>query len=213
MPNSSADDLWLVIPTSNRHTHLNEIFKASCIPPERRILIRTSPGEDFPNAINLYQEEVFNIQSWWNTGIEYSASKGATFVAVLNDDADFDEGALQAMLNQMIDEGTDLAHPDPEINQGWGHCWILRIDSKVRPDNRFIWWHGDHDLEFQAKRSSGVSISPVLVRNLYANELTSRDSKFEAIIESDIRAFKLKYPLHSVYQFIFRIVNKVKRSF
>lgn len=212
MSESSTDSLWLVIPTSNRHIHLNAIFEASGIPAERRVLIRTTAGEDFLGSVNIYQEDVFNIQSWWNTGIEYAALHGGKYVAVLNDDADFEIGTLQKMLDQMITEDSDLCHPDPIVSQGWGHCWILRIDSNVRPDRRFVWWCGDHDLEFQANRARGVSISPVLVRNLYANVLTSGDKKFESIIKSDIRSFKLKYPAHTLKTFSLRILKKVSIS-
>ena len=203
-------NLWLVIPTSTRHVHLKKIFETSGIPAERRILIRTSKGEDFPGAINIYQDNIFNIQTWWNTGIEYAASHGSKYVAVLNDDADFEVGTLQSMLSQMIEEGSDLCHPDPELNHGWGHCWILRLDSKVRPDQRFVWWHGDHDLKFQAARARGVSVSPVRVLNLYANELTSRDKKFEAIIKSDIRSFNYKYPGYALKQLWVRVLKKLK---
>lgn len=211
MPENIDENLWLVIPTSTRHEHLKDIFESSGIPEERRILIRTSKGEDFPGAINLYQDKIFNIQSWWNTGIEFAASHGGKFVAVLNDDADFDAGALQTMLSQMIEENSDLVHPDPGLNHGWGHCWILRVDSKVRPDQRFVWWHGDHDLEFQALRARGVSVSPVQVLNLYANELTSHSKKFDAIIKSDIRSFNYKYPRYALKQFLLRVLKKVTK--
>lgn len=210
----SFDKTWLVIPTADRHVYLTQIFDSSEIPPERRILIRTTPGDDVPGAINLKSPDVFNIQSWWNLGIRYAKSHGAEFVAVLNDDTEIVEGQLKSLLGLMIDENTDLCHPDPSMDKGWGHCFLIRCGSDIAPDERFVWWCGDHDLEMQARRKNGVSISPISVPNLHSNEYTSQNSSMKAIVDADIAAFRRKYPLHTFqHEILPRAKRKLKRIF
>lgn len=209
---ASFDKTWLVIPTAGRHIYLDHIFKSSGIPPERRILIRTTPGENFPGAINLKAPDVFNIQTWWKFGINYAKSQGAEYIAVLNDDTEIVEGQLRSLLELLTRENTDLCHPDPSGDKGWGHCFLIRAHSGIEPDERFVWWCGDHDLEMQAKRKNGVSISPISVPNLHSNEYTSQNSSMKSIIDADISAFRRKYPFHTVrYEIAPRVSRKLKR--
>jgi hypothetical protein len=210
---SEFERLWVVIPTAHRHKYLSKIFQASEVRSDQRVLVRTKPGVQIPEAINLEEFEIFNIQYWWNIGIEYAAARGAKYVGVLNDDTDLSHGQLRGMLAQLLEEGTDLCHPDPSETGGWGHCFIIRIDSKVRPDTRFTWWCGDYDLKFQAKKGRGVSIYPFAIPNIHANELTSQDERIQMIIKKDISAFRRKYPIYTVFQeFLPRGIRKLKRK-
>jgi len=196
--NLSLESTWLIIPTATRHQYLKDIFEASQIPPSRRILIRTVAGPDFPNALNVWVLENFNIQHWWNIGIELAAKQGAKFVAILNDDTKISKGDLEILLGLMVSENTDLSYADPSLTGGWGHCFIIRVDSLVRPDERFVWWCGDYDLEMQAKIRGGVSIAPIMIRNLHSNELTSNNPKLKAVIAGDISSFRRKYPIYTI---------------
>jgi hypothetical protein len=208
----SFDKTWLVIPTADRHKYLDLIFQASGIPAERRVLIRTKPGENISGALNLTAPEVFNIQSWWKFGINHAKAHGAEFVAVLNDDTDLQEGQLEMLLNQMVEEGTDLSHPDPSKDKGWGHCFLIRCDSNLMPDERFVWWCGDHDLEMQASKNNGVSISSFTVTNLHSNEYTSQNSNMKEIIDSDIAKFRKKYPIHTLcHDYFPRVIRKLSQ--
>ena len=210
----SLELTWLIIPTAIRHEYLKDIFEASQIPPNRRILIRTVAGPDFPDAMNVQVLNNFNIQHWWNIGIEHAAKQGAKFVAILNDDTKISAGDLEMLLRLMINENTDLSYADPSFTGGWGHCFIIRVDSLVRPDERFVWWCGDYDLEMQAKKGRGVSIAPITIPNLHANELTSNDPKFKAVIAGDISRFRRKYPMYTVREeLIPRGYRKLKKLF
>lgn len=86
MTETLAQALWLVIPTADRHQYLSEIFLNSGIDESKRILVRTSPGIDFPDCVNLRFNGNLNIQAWWNLGINYAMQHGARYIAVLNDD-------------------------------------------------------------------------------------------------------------------------------
>jgi hypothetical protein len=205
------DDLWLVIPTSNRFQYLEEIFVNSKIPADRRVLVRTSPGTDVSDCINIYELDVFNIHRWWNLGIDYAKSNGARYVAVLNDDVQLGSGVLQELLKVLKSEKTDLALPVGKGDAAWGHCWILDISSGIRPDERFIWWCGDRDLEIQARRSNGVSYKALPTRNIHANELTASNLILEEITMVDIQSFYRKYPIRSVVAYPRRLWSRINR--
>ncbi len=53
-----VSDLWLVIPTGARTQYLQDIFKECDIEPSKRVLVRTLPDDDVPNAINLHQTRI-----------------------------------------------------------------------------------------------------------------------------------------------------------
>ena len=76
-------DLWLVIPTGARTQYLKNIFAECDIEPSKRILVRTLPDDDVPDAINLHYRGEFNIHKWWNTGIDYAVERGAEYVVFL----------------------------------------------------------------------------------------------------------------------------------
>ena len=91
-----------MIPTANRHKYLADIFNASGIPEQRRLLIRTEQGTDISGAINIKATDTFNIQVWWNQGIDFAKSHGAEFVAVLNDDTKLNQGDLEILIQKLI---------------------------------------------------------------------------------------------------------------
>ena len=213
---SSFNELWLVIPTANRFQYLDEIFRKSKITPEKRILIRTSLGTDYPGCINLYETENFNIQHWWNLGIEYAKAQGARYVAVLNDDVRLDSGVLQELLSQMQTEGTALAIPVSKGDAAWGHCWIIDTQSQIKPDERFVWWCGDRDLEIQALRGQGITYKPLKTQNLHANELTVANPALTSLIDRDIYMFYRKYPFKALIGYPgrlwIRIIRRLNRK-
>ena len=209
---NQVDDLWIVIPTASRHQYLNDIFINSHIPPERRVLVRTLPGSQYPDCINLWVLDVFNIQHWWNSGLNYVKDQGGRYVAVLNDDVLLQEGHLEKLLALLIEEDSVLALPVNQGDAGWGHCWIVDLDKNVRPDERFVWWCGDHDLEIQAQRRGRVSYLPLPIVNLHANELTSMSSTLLLMTKRDIWSFRRKYPAYFLRE-ISRTVKKRIRKY
>jgi hypothetical protein len=205
------DELWLVIPTANRFQYLENIFNNSRVAPEKRIIIRTASGPDLSHCVNLYELQVFNIQYWWNLGIEYVRNHGGRYVAVLNDDVELQHGVLQELLHVMKLEGTALALPVDKGDAAWGHCWILDIKSGIRPDERFTWWCGDRDLEIQAKKSWGISYNSLPTLNIHANELTASNTELEQITKQDIRSFYFKYPIRSAANYPIRFLRRIVR--
>lgn len=187
-------DLWLVIPTSNRHKFLPEIFQNSLIPEHQIVLIRTTPGRNFENVNNLFvRSKKINIQKWWNIGIKFAEKRGAKFVAVLNDDVWIAEGSLQAMATEALLQQVPLVFPFPHTGKLAGYCWVLNLGFKVRPDNRFKWWYGDNDLQMQAQKLKKYIYVPVEVKHLESGTLTKEIPLLQKFAEKDHYKFIYKW--------------------
>ena len=111
--NGTENDLWIVIPTADRHQYLESIFENSLIPRNQIVIVRTTSGEEIPQVHNIWDLEDFNIHRWWNKGINFAQEHGAKFVAVLNDDVQIAKGSLQNIVFAMKDSGADLGYPEP----------------------------------------------------------------------------------------------------
>lgn len=113
------------------------------------------------------------------------------------------------MLSQMVIDSSSLAIPAAKGEAGWGHCWILDSSHGVMPDERFIWWCGDHDLEIQAMKKGGVTYFPIEVLNIHANQLTERSESFIDIVKSDMWRFRFKYPKLAICEALNLIAKKL----
>lgn len=187
-------DLWLVIPTSMRHKFLPEIIKNSLIPDNQIIFVRTSPGEIIGNVHNIFvKSKKINIQKWWNLGISFAENRGAKFVAVLNDDVWIAPGSLQTMASEALYQKVPLVFPYPHTGQLAGYCWVLNLNFKVRPDNRFKWWYGDNDLQMQAQLVSKYIYVSVEVTHLESGDLTNESPLLQKFAELDHYKFINKW--------------------
>ena len=203
------NQIWLVIPTADRHDYLQHIFESSGVPPEQIIVVRTSQGTSISGAINLWVEGELNIHKWWNTGINYCRKAGARYVAVLNDDTVIRKGDLDKLLAGMKSDQSTLALPVSKGEAGWGHCWLLDTSHEVFPDERFQWWCGDHDLEIRALKSNGVTYLPLSILNKHANELTVESHILQALTRKDINAFRRKYPSRALAEFFEKLKKRI----
>jgi GT2 family glycosyltransferase len=183
------NDLWIVIPTANRHQYLEEIFENSDVPKDQIVLVRTAQGEEIEGVHNVWDLGEFNIHRWWNKGINFAEEHGAKFVAVLNDDVWIEKGSLQAIVEGMASNSAVLGYPEPCSSDICGYAWVLRISSPVRPDERFRWWFGDNDLRNQARLNGGTVSVPCNIRHLHPNE-TTVGVFFEATKEDGIRFYE-----------------------
>jgi len=200
---ANQGELWLIIPTAGRREYLDSIIGNSGIPKSRIVLVHTAGSTHVNGLNNLDYVGDFNIHSWWNLGIKFAEERGGKFVAVLNDDAQISFGCLQRMLEQMIREGSTLARP----NGTWGHCWLLRVDRGIRPDEKFRWYMGDHDLEIRAKKSGGVSISFEETRNLEMGQEEYLNPEIAEIIARDYQTFFRRYKSHHIRHYLRRFLR------
>ena len=186
-------DLWLVIPTGTRTQYLKDIFNECDIEPSKRVLVRTIDAPDVENAINLKYEGEFNIQKWWNTGIDYARERGAEYVAVLNDDVQLLSNPLRRIAEVMKATGATLGYPFPFTGHVCGYCWVLDVKSGIRLDEDFVWWYGDRDLDLQARKLKGVIHVPAMVRHIHGNELTRDNQKLVELTKADEKYFLEKW--------------------
>lgn len=191
------NNLWLVIPTATRHKYLEQLFNESNIPADKRILVRTTDGVEIADCVNLFYRGEFNIHKWWNLGIGYAQSKGAEYVAVLNDDVILADNPLHKIATSMKASGAVLGYPFPF--QGWvsGYCWVLDVKSGIRPDEEYVWWYGDRDLDLQARQLGEHKVIhvPVKVRHVEGNVLTSQSQELMDLTKKDEERFFKKWNL------------------
>jgi hypothetical protein len=198
---------WLTIPSGGRTNYLPSIIENSGIPENQIVLIRTKRFE-LNLKVNIIDDfGPINIQRWWNTGIDYAQSKGAHFCAILNDDVYITPGIIPQMIDLAILENTTLVR----LQHDWGHCFLLRLDRGVRPDESFRWYMGDHDLERQAKKKGGVSIfhhTEDEIKHIEPSKLTAQSIELQQITKQDYRVWFRKYPLDLINHFKRKLFKK-----
>lgn len=184
------DNVWLIIPTGNRTQYLQDIFNESGILEDKRIIVRTIKNQEpIPNAINLEYDGEFNIHKWWNMGINHAQNNGAEYVAVLNDDIQILDNPFHKIVEVMKSTKAPLGYPFPFVGHVCGYCWVLDIKSPIRPNEKYVWWYGDRDLDLQARLNGGVVHVPAMVRHIHGNELTRSSVELMEITKKDEQLF------------------------
>lgn len=201
--------LFLTIPTANSRPELLSQLLAGCgLPAERVILIATRPNLDLPPAVVVEDLGTPNIQRWWSLGIEEAAARGATAVAVANDDLRLGPTALTDLHHALKESGAAVATPSrpprkdmlhrgslvPYSPRIWGSLWMVNVASGLRPDARYVWWYGDNDLDIRARRDHGGIISvPVDWEHLHGGEGAGGDPILMEQTELDALTFQQDY--------------------
>jgi hypothetical protein len=203
--------LFLTIPTRNDHPELlNTIIEKSSIPRERVILIATAPNLSLPTGCIIIEDlEAPNIQRWWLKGIEEATRRGASAVAVLNDDLRINEETLPTLYRSLLETGAAVATPTrpdwgaahygsenlhPYTPVIWGCLWVLNTSSSLRPDPQYVWWYGDSDLDIRARRDlGGIITEDVYFEHLYSGEGTDRSSSLSKQTLIDAERFEVQY--------------------
>ena len=195
--------LFATIPTAGSHPELLEdIITSSNLPPERIVIIRTKPNVDLPSGCIVVDDfDPPNIQRWWKRGIDESVARGATAVAVLNDDLRIEPDTLKRLHDELLATGATVATPsrtglqrrlhkrrlipyEPVI---WGCLWMVDATTDLRPDSRYVWWYGDNDLDIRARRDyAGIVSCEVDYEHYFPGVGTAQSS--ELVRQSDVDA-------------------------
>jgi hypothetical protein len=202
--------LFVTIPTAGSHPELLSDLIMDCgLPFENIIVISTRPGVTVPPGVVLVEDhDVPNIQRWWNRGISEAQNRGATVVAVINDDIRITPDTLPTLHAALISEGATIASPSrPPTPDGlytrplvpyqpriWGCLWLLDLSSDLRPDERYVWWYGDSDLDIRARRDyRGVVNTHVEYEHMYPGIGTSKSPELQAQSDRDAETFQRDY--------------------
>lgn len=204
--------LFLTIPTAgSRSSELQRLIERSGVARECIVIIATRRHLDLPPGCIVVEDlGPINIQRWWNRGILEAQERGATSVAVLNDDVALGDGALQEMEKELHGSSAVVASPlreefGPGIHRGrlvpyapvlWGACWMVKTSSALRPDERYRWWYGDNDLDIRARSYfGGVMSVDVAFEHLHSGQTLSLSPELQALTEGDTQLFENEYRL------------------
>jgi len=199
--------LFMTVPTAAAHPELLAGLIESCgLPPERVIVIATRAGLEIPEGVVVVEDlDPPNIQRWWSRGIAEAQARGATAVAVCNDDIRLGPGALARLHEALVQTGAAIASPSrvehrdglhrhrliPYSPRLWGSLWVVDVASGLRPDPRYVWWYGDCDLDIRARRDhGGVVLCPVDYEHLHPGEGTAKSPQLVAQTEIDAQTFQ-----------------------
>ncbi len=220
-----ADALFMTIPTAGSHPDMLEGIVETCgLLRERIVIIRTKPGVDLPSGCIVVDDfEPPNIQRWWTRGIDESVARGASAVAVLNDDLRIEPDTLERLLDELLATGATVATPSrPGLKRGlhkrrlipyepviWGCLWMVDATTDLRPDSRYVWWYGDNDLDIRARRDyAGIVSCEVDYEHHFPGVGTAQSPELLRQSDVDAETFYRDYPrlltLSRWYRRIFR---------
>lgn len=201
--------LFMTLPTAGNRTSLvHELVRNSGLPPEQVVIVATRPDVEVPLGVVLMSDlDPPNIQRWWNLGIDAAVARGATAVAVVNDDVRVTPETLARLHEALRETGAAIASPRrvpfPDgLHRGlplpyeprlWGSLWVLNVMSGLRPDPRYVWWYGDNDLDIRARKSGGVVLVDVPFEHLHPGESTASDPDLPRLTDRDAERFEHQY--------------------
>lgn len=203
--------LFLTIPTANSHPILLSGIVENCgLPREQIVLVATKPDLDLPGGCIVVEDlGTPNIQRWWNKGIDESIRRGASAVAVLNDDLFINKNTLSTLHAELMRTGAAIACPTrsdwgpglyknlnvfPYTPVIWGCLWVLNVSSHIRPDSQYVWWYGDSDLDIKARiHYEGIATADVYFEHLYSGEGTGSSSSLTEQTQIDAGTFEIQY--------------------
>ena len=202
--------LFMTVPTAASRPELLASLIDNCgLPRQCIVIVATKPGLAFPEGVVVLEDfESPNIQRWWARGITEAERRGATSVALVNDDVRLVPSTLTTLENELVRTGAAIASPSrPPFHNGLhirqlvpferhlsGCLWVLRLDSDLRPDQRYTWWYGDDDLDIRARRQfGGVVLAAVEFEHLHEGRATATSPVLQAMSAQDAQTFERQY--------------------
>lgn len=202
--------LFMTVPTAGSRPELLKALIENCgLPPQNIILLATRPNLEFPEGCVVVEDlGAPNIQRWWARGIDEAVRRGATAVAVLNDDIRVSSETLPQLQRALVDTGAVIATPSrPPMKDGvhkgdlipyepriWGCLWVVDATTDLRPDESFVWWYGDNDLDIRARTEyNGIVSLDVEYEHMHPGEGTFKSNALVAQTEIDGQLFEAKY--------------------
>jgi hypothetical protein len=156
------ESLWIVIPVGTRETYTEKLIEKLSPFKNRVVFVNNNRGyKRFDSVHHLEDFGEINIYRWWNTGIEYARKNGAKYVAVLNDDIDFDAGFIDELYSYLTSKKLAIVDSGNSGNGG-GAAWVMDLSYRLLANEHFKWWYGDTELFDRAKKISKFArITPI----------------------------------------------------
>lgn len=142
----TLDNVWVTVPVGEREQYLPNLLAGLVDLRDRIVFVNNhTTYTKFPGVHHVEDFGPVNIYRWWNIGINYAQRNGAEYVAVLNDDLEFDNDFIRVFHTYLV--GNNLAIADMyNSGNGGGAAWIMDLQYGLRLDERFQWWYGDTEL-------------------------------------------------------------------
>ena len=202
--------LFMTVPTAGSHPELLSNLIRDCgLPPSQIVIVATRPNLSFPEGVIKVEDfGSINIQRWWNLGIAEAEKRGATTVAVLNDDMWVAGETFTELQEALALTGAAIASPHREgerigLNKGrlvpytpkiWGCLWMLNLASGLRPNEEYQWWFGDNDLDIRARRDfGGVVTRKVRYEHLHPGVGTGMNPVLAELATQDALVYQRDY--------------------
>lgn len=167
-----------IILTHSRPELLAQTIAAIRPQVDRVIVIdnASDPPAQVERGVTLVQipDQPPNLARFWNAGIAMAVQSGATYVAVLCDDAIVPDGWFAAVTSAMAEHGAAAGcsdpfgympvgqtrvktEPDSAIMERMpGHAWVLDPASGVRGDESMLLWYCDTSADWEARKAGGM---------------------------------------------------------
>jgi hypothetical protein len=202
--------IFLTVPTAGSHPQLLNDLIADCgLPLENIIVVATRESVPLPKGVIVITDlGPPNIQRWWNRGIEEARARGASVVAVVNDDLRINAETLPKLTEALSTTKATIASPSrpPSKNKKykrpltpyspriWGCLWVLDATSTLRANENYVWWYGDNDLDIRARRDYGGVVNvDVYYEHLHSGEGTAKSSVLQGQSDIDAITFQKDY--------------------
>jgi hypothetical protein len=200
----------MTIPTAgSRPLLLNNLIRDSGLPLENIVVVVTKEGVEVPRGVvEILDLDPPNIQRWWNRGVEEATRRGATVVAVVNDDIKVSADTLPLLATALKQTGVTIASPSrppskdkkygrpliPYSPRIWGCLWVLDATSTLRANEKYVWWYGDCDLDIRARRDFGGVVNVhVDFEHLHSGEGTAKSPALLAQSDRDALTYQSEY--------------------
>lgn len=185
------DDVWIVVPVGKREKYLLNLLKKIHKYNGRIIFINNhKPYSKYYGVIHLEDFDEVNIYRWWNKGIDYAKEHGAKYVAILNDDLDFDENFIDYLFKFISNNNYYIVDISNAGNNG-GAAWMLDVSSELRLNEEFRWWYGDTFIFEQAKKINKFArTSYNNFKHLEPNKQTNDNIEIKMLIGKDEKKYR-----------------------
>jgi GT2 family glycosyltransferase len=187
----AANDLWVVTPIGRREKYLPGLLKSLHEFNGRIVFVNNAPGYSIFDGVHHIEDfGDINIYRWWNKGIDFAEKNGARYVAILNDDLEFDKNFLPSLLDFLIRNKLAIVDTDKSNNNG-GAAWIMDLYYGLRLDERFKWWYGDTEIFDRAKDMNAFKkFVPENFKHLNPNGSISENPNLSALIREDKKIYQ-----------------------
>ena len=144
--------LWIIVPVGAREIYIENLLSKLSDFKNRIVFVNNYIGyTKFDSVHHIEDFNDVNIYRWWNKGILYAKSQGAKYVAVLNDDIDFDSSFIPQLFSHLIDRDMAIVDTDNTGNGG-GAAWVMDLSYGLLLNEHFTWWYGDTEIFDRAKK-------------------------------------------------------------